>query len=68
MLTSEQRSEIVENIEKRLEHSEKKAGAENGRSTGIDFQVYFPWSIGGQFHYQPDWILSYGKNAQFKNM
>ena len=25
----------------------KEAGAENGGSTGIDFQVYCPWLIGG---------------------
>ena len=31
----------------------KEAGAENGGSTGIDFQVYCPCLIGGQFHYQP---------------
>ena len=44
----------------------KEVGAENGGSTGIDFQLYCPWLIGGQFDYQPGWILKLWKKTQGK--
>ena len=47
VLTSEQRSEIVEKWRSVSNILKKEAGAENGGSSGIDFQLYCLWLIGG---------------------